>query len=161
MARSSSRSPELPLAAVVEAEQLVGVAMLLVIVDETGIRRRGEDTRKAPLQPNVPRVAVQDLCVARTISHKLELSQAVESVEEIAGEELLGFLNRAACASMLVTPVGLSLRSLRELEVEVRGQPRRAGSSRQDDTKDVRVLVLLEEGPEVQQLGSGARRSAA
>ena len=69
MARSSSRSPELALAAVVEAEQLVGVAMLLVIVDETGIRRRGEDTRKAPLQPNVPRVAVQDLCVARTISH--------------------------------------------------------------------------------------------
>ena len=50
---------ELELATVVEAEQLVGVAVLLVVVDQPRIRRRRETPSKAPRRSTLARVAVQ------------------------------------------------------------------------------------------------------
>jgi hypothetical protein len=59
---------------------------------------------------------------------------------------------------MLVTPVRLMLGRAREIEVEVcrqSGRPRRTG---EDDSEDVRVLVLADQPPEMEELGCGARR---
>ena len=58
-ARPASRGAELALAPVVEAEELVRVAVLLVVVDETRVRRRREDAVEAPVERDVARVAVQ------------------------------------------------------------------------------------------------------
>ena len=55
---SARRRPELALAAIVKAEQLVGIAVLLVVVDEAGVRRRGEDGVVLPSERDVPCVAV-------------------------------------------------------------------------------------------------------
>src|SRR5206468_801020 len=59
-ARAARRRPELELPTVVQGEQLVGVPMLLVVVDETGIRRRREDRLVPVGELDLACVAVQD-----------------------------------------------------------------------------------------------------
>ena len=50
---------QLQLAAVVEPEQLVRVAVLLVVVDEAWVRRRRDHAVERPGQVELPRVAVE------------------------------------------------------------------------------------------------------
>ena len=59
---------------------------------------------------------------------------------------------------MLVAPVLALLRRAREVEVEVRRQPRRARGAREDDPQHVLARVLRDQRAEVQQLGRGLRR---
>ena len=47
-------APSSTLTAVVQAEQLVGVAVLLVVVDQARVRRRGEDRVEAPVERRRP-----------------------------------------------------------------------------------------------------------
>jgi hypothetical protein len=58
-ARSVRRGPDFSLTPVVETEQLVRVAMLLVVVDQPRVRRRGDDGLEAAGQLRLARVAVQ------------------------------------------------------------------------------------------------------
>ena len=51
---------ELELAELLQSEQLVGVAMLLVIVDQARVGRRGEHPVEAGAEVELARVAVQD-----------------------------------------------------------------------------------------------------
>ena len=52
------RPSELALPALVQAEQLVGVAVLLVVVDQARIRRRGDDAVERATEIELARVAV-------------------------------------------------------------------------------------------------------
>ena len=58
-ARPARRPAELEVAALVEAEQLVGVAVLLVVVDQPRVRRRRDDAVVRPARSIVARVAVE------------------------------------------------------------------------------------------------------
>ena len=77
-----------------------------------------------------------------------------ERVERVTAEEVVGALDRPALALVLEAPVRLGLRLLREVEVEVRRQPRRPRRAREHDAQDVRMLVVADEDPEGEQLGS-------
>ena len=73
---------ELGLAPLVEAKQLIGVAVLLVVVDQTRIRRRGDDGVERAAEVQLTRVAVLDGRVrpsARTAA-KLSIRSSVSSV---------------------------------------------------------------------------------
>src|SRR5437868_3444308 len=118
------RCAELELPPVVEPEQLVGAAMLLVVVDQPRIWRRGDDA-VAAWQLDLPRVAVQDLCAPTTRAHARELLDSRHRVEPVAAEELRRRLDRAADALVLVAPVLAELRRAWEVQVEVRRPPRR------------------------------------
>ena len=52
------RPPELALPTLVQAEQLVGVPVLLVVVDQPRIRRRGDDAVERAAEIELARVAV-------------------------------------------------------------------------------------------------------
>ena len=69
LARPSRSRAELPLAPVVEPEQLVGVAVLLVVVDQARIRRRGDDAVVRPAQLELPRVPVEHERSPARIAH--------------------------------------------------------------------------------------------
>ena len=73
--------------AVGEPEQLVRVPVLLVVVDQARVGRRGDDAVGPRRQPHRPRVGVQDLDVARA-AHRRELAQPPDRVGRVAGEEL-------------------------------------------------------------------------
>ena len=156
--RPRGGSTELTLTAIVEPEDLVRVAMLLVVVDEPGIRRRREDRVEGASEHDLGRVAVDDLGGVPPSTHALEGLQPVERVDEVAAQELVCLLHGRAGAAVLVAPVGLALRRAREVEVEVRGQPRRSCGPREHDAKDVGVLVVLEERAKVKELSRGVRR---
>ena len=55
---------DLVLAQIVEPEQLVGVAVLLVVVDQSRVRRGGDDGVERPTELDLARVAVQDVDAA-------------------------------------------------------------------------------------------------
>ena len=79
-------------------------------------------------------------------------------VGEVAGQELAGALDRPARAPVLVAPVLALLRRAREVEVEVRREPRRARGAGEHDAQDVVARVLGDQRAEVEQLGGGLRR---
>ena len=85
-------------------------------------------------------------------AHAGELHDPRHRVEPVTAQELRRRLDRTACPLVLVAPVLPELRLAREVEVEVRRPPRRAGRAREDDAQDVRVLVLGDERPEAQQV---------
>ncbi len=87
---------DLPLAPVVELEQLVRVAVLLVVVDQARIRRRGEDGVERPAESSLARVAVQDGRLALDVAHLRELLDPRERVERVAAEEADRRLDRPA-----------------------------------------------------------------
>ena len=60
-ARPACRAAQLAITALVESEQLVGVAMLLVVVDQARVRRRGHDAVVRPAEVELARVAVEHL----------------------------------------------------------------------------------------------------
>jgi hypothetical protein len=152
------RRAELELSHVVEAEQLVRVAVLLVVVDQARIRRRGEDAVEAAAEVELPSVAVEDGRLPATGARAGELADARDRVERVATEEVRGAVDRTALAPVLVAPVRLALRRPRGVEVEVGCQPGGAGRAGEDDREHVRVLVLARQLAEPEQLGDRPRR---
>src|SRR6478735_12070241 len=78
--RPRGRRADLPLAPVVEREQLVRIAVLLVVVDQPRIRRRGEDPVERPRERLFARVAVQHRRVALRVAHAREILDPHERV---------------------------------------------------------------------------------
>src|SRR5439155_9099868 len=124
-ARACRGGAELALAPVVEAEELIGVAVLLVVVDQSRIRRRGDDGVEPPAQLDLERVAVHDLDLASRAQARERL-QPGERVERVTAHEAGCLLDGLALAPVLVTPVRLTLRGTRQVEIEMSRQPRRA-----------------------------------
>src|SRR5262249_59352837 len=119
-------SCELELRAIVELEQLVCVTVLLVVVDEPGIRRRRDDAVEASRKIVRPRVAVDDRGRDPPRTDTRELLQPRERVQCVTAQELRSGVDRTACPLVLVTPVRLALRNAREVEIEVRRPSRRS-----------------------------------
>ena len=117
--------------------------MLLVVVDQPRIRRRGDDRIKRPGPGQLARVPVHHDRLASACADARELLDPRQRVERVAAEEVLGPVDRPAGSAVLVTPVGLALRGAREVEVEVRGQPGRSRRARQHDTEHVGLLVAV------------------
>ena len=65
--------PQLLLAQIVEPEQFVGVAVLLVVVDQARVGRRGDDAVEGGFQPDRARVSVQDVRRPAAGAQALEL----------------------------------------------------------------------------------------
>ena len=83
---------------------------------------------------------------------------ARQRVERVAAQEMVCALHGPTLALVLVAPVRLALGCPREVEVEVRREPRRARSSREHDLEDVRVLVVRDPGTKTEKLGGSLRR---
>src|SRR5581483_4932877 len=152
------RRAELELAAVVEPEQLVGVPMLFVVVDQPRVRRRGDDSVVGAVPVDDARVPVQDRRVAPEPPDARERLDPREGVERVPTQELSRGADRPALASVLVAPVRRELRPAREVEVEVRRPSRGARGARKDDAQDVRVLIVADEAAPEEQLRGGLGR---
>ncbi len=150
-------SADLELAPIVEPEQFVRVAVLLVVVDQTGIRRRGQHAVVTARQLLLAHVAVDDRGGTAACADARKLLQPCEGVECVTAQELRCRLNGTTLTSVLVTPVGLELRLTRRLEIEVGRATRGSGRAGEDDTQHVNMLVLVDESPEAEQLASGLR----
>ena len=141
-ARPARRSPQLALAPIVEPEDLVRVPVLLVVVDEARVRRRGDDRVEAShrARPASRRRGTRSLRVPG--ARPCGTTSAAPACRGGSGERNLSASSHgSARAAVLVAPVRLALRHPREVEVEVRRQPRGARRAREDDAQDVGVLV--------------------
>src|SRR5687767_12398017 len=107
--------------------------MLLVVVDQPRIRRRGDDAVVRTAELELASVAVENDRRAPRVAHFRERADARSRVREIPTQKLLRALDGAACPPVLVTPVGLALRRAREVEIEVCREPGGAGGTGQDD----------------------------
>ena len=132
--------------------------MLLVVVDEPGVRRGRDHAVVGAAELEPARVAVDDLRGPPRRAHAGEGLDPRQRVERVAAQEVRGGLHRPARPLVLVTPVGRALGGAREVEVEVRRPPRRSGCPGEHDAQDVGVLVLRNHRSERQQLAGGARR---
>ena len=115
--------------------------MLLVVVDQARIRRRGDDAVTAG-QLDVARVAMQHLSGTPARAEPRELLDPRHGVQAVAAEELRRRLHRPARALVLVAPVFADLRLAREVEVEMRRAPGRTRRPRKHDPEHVRMLVV-------------------
>ena len=160
-ARAACRGADFALPPVVEGEQLIGVPMLLVVVDQARIRGRRDDTVVRAAELHVARVAVEHDSRPPLVANGGERLEPRQRVEQVPRQELLRTLHRRARSAVLVAPVRADLRHTREVEVEV---GRQAGGSRgagEDDPQHVCVRVLREQRAEVQELGGGLGREPA
>src|SRR5207244_6541841 len=115
---------ELELTAVVEAEQLVCIPMLLVVVDQARIRRRRHDAVEGPRVLDVASVGAQDRRLALAVADEPQPPDPGERVERIAAQEADRRLDRAAGPLVLVATVLGRLRSAGRLVIEVCGAAR-------------------------------------
>src|SRR5207237_490356 len=93
------------LAAVLEPEQLVRVAMLLAVVDQAGIRRRGDDAVEGAVEVELARVAMDHRGAASARTERGEGFDALQGVERVAAQERRCALRGPADTPMLVAPV--------------------------------------------------------
>src|SRR6476661_198475 len=149
---------DLELASIVQPEQFVRVAMLLVVVDQARVRRGGEHAVVAAGQPLLAHVPVDHRGAAATGPDTRELLQARQRVERVTPQELRGRLDGTAFAAMLVTPVGLALRLARKLEVEVGRATCRSRRAGKDYAEHVCMFVFVDQRTEAEQLSSRLRR---
>src|SRR5579872_5761946 len=103
LARAARGGAELELAQVVEVEQLVSRAVLLVVVDQPRIGRRGEHGVEDAAVVELTRIPVHDVRLAAR-THARERLDARERVERVAAQERQRVLHRAALALVLVAP---------------------------------------------------------
>ena len=103
----SSRPAELEVAAFVDTEQLVGVAVLLVVVDQAGIRRRGDDAVEAALEVDRARVAMEHRREQGVVPDGRESLDPRKRVEDVAQQEPARLIDRTAIARCL-KPVRVS-----------------------------------------------------
>ena len=127
--------------------------MLLVVVDQPGIGRRGEDPVERPCQRHVARVSVQHGRLTPRVTHTGELRDPREGVECVTAEKADRRVDGTALATVLVAPVLLALRRLRRLEIEVGRLPGRPRSPREDHAKDVAMPVLRDQSSECDEFG--------
>ena len=149
---------ELVVAVLREAEELVRVAMLLVVVDQARIRRGCDHSRERSAELEHPCIAVEHRCGRPRSADLGERLDPGERVLRVPEQEPAGLLDGAADPAVLAAEVRLRLRNARKVEVEVRRAPRRAGRARQDDPQHVDRLRSLERCPEREQLGRCTRR---
>src|SRR6266550_6958940 len=135
--------------------------MLLVVIDQPRVRRRGEQTVVPGGQPLLAHIAVDDGGGAASCADARELLQPSQRVERVAAEELRRPLDGPALPSMLVTPVGLELRLTRKFEIEVRRAARGSGRASEDYAEHVCMLVIVDERAEAEQLACCLRRVPA
>ena len=91
--------------------------MLLVVIDQAYIRWRS-DYQVMSRELDRPSIVGDDR-EGDVFPHRGELSYPSESVQTVALQELCGVLGWSAYATMLVTLIGLGLRLLGKVEVEV------------------------------------------
>ena len=110
-ARPGRGRADLELAPVVEAEQLVRVAVLLVVVDQPGYGGEVTTPSNGPSRSSTSRASPCSTVASRPrVAHAREGLDPRERVERVAAEEVRGPLDRAAGAPVLVAPVRLGLR---------------------------------------------------
>ena len=136
-AHAPRRAAELRLTALVQPQQLVRVPVLLVVVDQPRVRRRGDDAVEGPAEIQVTRVAVVDRRVRIACADRGEPLDAIERVEGVAEEEAASLFHRPARPPVLVAPVRLALRRPREVQIEVSRATRGARGASEDDPQDV------------------------
>src|SRR4051794_27517735 len=105
--------------------------MLLVVVDQARVRRRGDDAVEGLAVLNYARVVVQDARGRLVVADDVEELDATQRVERVAPQECRSRLHRPAHALVLVAPVLARLRLARRLEVEMRGATRRPCGTRE------------------------------
>ncbi len=153
-------APDLVVVSSRQAEQLERVGVLLVVVDEPRVRRRGEDEVDRPGWVDEPRIAVED-GHGRVRAELVELANAAGGVANVAPEELVGLRDGAADAAVLVAEVLAADRLPREVEVVVAGKPGRAGRTREDEAPELGVGGAVDPAAEGEELGDGLRREPA
>src|SRR5439155_16326694 len=104
-ARPVDGGPQFELAQIVEAEQLVGRPVLLVIVDQTGIGRRRDEAVEYGAVGELARIAMHDRRLAALRSPLCELLDSHQRVERVPAEERERGLDGTALALVLVAPV--------------------------------------------------------
>src|SRR5713226_6512139 len=154
-ARAVRGRPELELAQVVEPEQLVRRAVLLVVIDQPWVGRRGDDAVERAAVVELAGVAVKDRRLAVLRAQLREGLDPLQRVQRVAAEERECSLDGTALAFVLVAPVRPELRRAGEVEVEVCRPPRRARGAREHHAEDVGVLVFRNQLAEGEQLGGG------
>ena len=132
--------------------------MLLVVVDQAGVRRRSDDAVVRPPELELTRVAMEHDRRPLRIAHVREVLDPRCGVEQVAGQELVRALDRPAHPAMLVAPVLARLRRARKVEVEVGRQPSRARRASEHDPQHVLARVLRDQRAEVEQLRRCLRR---
>src|SRR5688572_28831125 len=152
------RPAELVPSPLVHAEQLVRIAMLLVVVDQPRVRRRRDEGVERPAEVERARVSMQDRRARVGIANPREALDAVERVARVAEQKPSRLLDRPARPAVLVAPVRLHWRGPREIEIEMGRSAGGARSPRKDHAKDVDRCDALYELAEVQQLRRGVRR---
>jgi hypothetical protein len=86
-ARACRGRPELAFPEIVEPEQLVGVPVLLVVVDQPRVRRRGDNGVEASGQIGLARIAVDHLGLPAA-AQPCELLQPRQRVERVTADEV-------------------------------------------------------------------------
>ena len=132
--------------------------MLLVVVDEAGIRRGRDDAVEAGAEFELARVAVHHFGFSPPRPRARELMDSLQRVERVPAQEPPGLADRPARPLVLVTPVLGTLRGTREVEVEVGRPPRGARRAGKHHPQHIGVLVVVDEPAEEEQLGRGPRR---
>ena len=131
--------------------------MLLVVVDQPRVGRRGDDAVVRAAEIELAGVAVQDRGSRTTRAHAREVADPRERVQGVAAQEVLGALDGTARLAVLVAPVLLDLGLAREVEVEVRRPAGRPGGAREHDAHHVRVLVVVDQRAVEDELCGGLR----
>ena len=118
-------APDLGVVPTLEPEELEGVHMLLVVVDQARIRRRGQHEIDLFRRIEHPGVAVED--ERRRLRPQLcELVDALGRVAHVAAQELRRFADGSACLPVLVAEVLQPHGLPREVEIVVSRAPGRA-----------------------------------
>src|SRR5437588_3796711 len=88
--------------AVLQSEELVRVAVLLVIIDQAGVRRRRDDAGRLQRQTSIASIAVNHFDRLRGPNGR-ERPNTANGVARVPLEELPGFLDRPTRPLVLVT----------------------------------------------------------
>ncbi len=119
--------------------------MLLVVVDQPGVRRRRDDACRAISEVNLARIGVHH----RNPSVGLESgksSQTADRVERVPPQKLHRLIDRPAGSLVLVTVVLTASRQSRKIEIEVSRLSSGPSRPRQDDAPNIsnRVIETLD-----------------
>src|ERR671919_1216374 len=119
-----------------EAEELEGVGVLLVVVDQPRVGRRRDDQVDGTGRIRRARIGVEHRRI-RARADVGVLVHALDGVAHVAAQELVRLPDRAAGAAVLVAEVLPAHRLGGEVEVVVAGEPRGAGGAGEHDAPEV------------------------
>ena len=120
-----------------QTEQVEGVRVLRVVVEDPDVGRRGDDAVEPRRQQGTAGIGVQHL-PGSSAAHGRKGLDAPQHVRRIAAQELRGTLGRRAHAPVLVAPVGRPYRFGGMVERVVPDEPRRAGGPAQHERGEPR-----------------------